>query len=82
MEYLKTLDDYITGKVEVGKRQGPPSVLHDLLTGQMNRIKLGADKFVKWFLKILYKDGRLNSVKNNHPGKDWWLHIICLFGLQ
>ena len=75
-----TLNDYTTGKVEVGKRQGPPPVLRkdeeQCLVNwaiEMNKIGYGQTRrqVCEMVKKILDKDGRPNPFKDNRPRNDW-----------
>lgn len=80
-----TLCDYVSGKVEVGRRQGPQPVLsHDeekalvLWATEMTKIGYGQTRrqICETVKKILDKDGRQNPFVDNRPGKDWWYGFL------
>ena len=71
-----TLYDYVTGKVEIGSRRGPDSVLtaaEDAI--HMAEIGYGRsrEQIFEAVKSILDNDGRPNPFKNNMPGRKWWL---------
>ena len=81
-----TLNDYTTGRVEIGKRQGPQPVLRKdeepyLVNWavEMNKIGYGQTRrqICEMVKKILDKDGRPNPFKDNRPGKDWWYAFLA-----
>ena len=75
------LYDYAVGKIEVGGRCGPDTVLtvaeEDKIVEyimHMSRIGYGRTKehVTNIVKEILEKEGRPNPFKNNVPGKKWW----------
>ena len=76
-----TLCDYVSGKVEVGRKPGPPSVLSIAeekklveYAIEMSRIGYGRTKqqILETVQKILKKDGRENPFRDDKPGNKWW----------
>ena len=76
-----TLSDYVQGKVEVGRRRGPPTILsnaeENMLVDwaiEMSKIGYGRTRqqVCEIVKQILDKDGRPNPFPDNRPGKDWW----------
>lgn len=75
-----TLSDYLTDKVEIGSRAGPPPVLtqdEEKALGswavEMSRIGYGQTRrqICEIVMKIIKNDNCPNSFKDNRPGKDW-----------
>ena len=80
-----TLSDYLTDKVEVGSRPGPPPVLtrdeEKALADwavEMSRIGYGQTRrqICEIVMKLIEKDHRPNPFKDNRPGKDWWYSFL------
>ena len=78
-----TLNDYTTGKVEIGR---PPPVLkkdeEQYLVQwaiEMNKIGYGQTRrqISEMVKKIMDKGGRPNPFKDNRPGKDWWYAFLA-----
>ena len=76
-----TLHDYATGKVEIGCKPGPSSILTAAeeqrivdYAIQMSKIGYGLtrERILEMVKKILDKDGRPNPFKENLPGRKWW----------
>ena len=82
IKFPATLHDHVTGKVEPGKRPGPPTVLtaaeETMLCEwllDMSRIGYGrTTEKLKLVVKkkFLDKDGRPNPFRDNTPGYDWF----------
>ena len=80
-----TLSDYLTDKVEVGSRPGPPPVLtrdeEKALADwavEMSRIGYGQTRrqICEIVMKLIEKDHRPSPFKDNRPGKDWWYSFL------
>jgi hypothetical protein len=76
-----TIFDHATGKVEFGKKPGPPSISTAAeeqkiveYAIEMGRIGYGLtrERVLEMVKKIIDKDGRPNPFKNNYPGRKWW----------
>ena len=81
-----TLGDYITGKAQIGRKQGPQPVLTQdeelaLATWATEMAQIGYGQTKRQILevvkKILDKDGRPNPFADNRPGKDWWYGFLA-----
>ena len=80
-----TLYDHVKGKVEVGSRPGPPTVLTSVEESmlvdwaiEMSRIGYGRTRqqICEMVKQILDKDKRPNPFTDNRPGKDWWYAFL------
>lgn len=76
-----TLQDHVSGKVEIGSRCGPPTILspeEEKILVQyvfdMSKIGYGQTKrqLLEMVQKIVEKDGRKTLFTNGRPGKCWW----------
>ena len=74
-----TLYDYLTGKVEIGCRKGPDSILtiaeEECLVSyalHMAEIGYGRSRDQISVREIIERDHRPNPFKNNTPGRKWW----------
>ena len=80
-----TLNDYATGKIQVGWRPGPQPVLtrdeqKQLVEWAVEMAKIGYGQtrrqICEMVKKILEKDHRPNPFIENKPGKDWWYAFL------
>ena len=80
-----TLSDHALGKVELGKKPGPPPILTPeeekyLVQWTIDMYEIGYGQtrrqVTEMVKKILDKDGRPNPFKDNRPGKDWWYSFL------
>ena len=80
-----TLSDHVLGKVELGKKPGPPPVLTPeeekyLVQWTIDMYEIEycqtGRQVTEMIKKILDKDGRPNPFKDNRPGKDWWYSFL------
>ena len=76
-----TLHLYAIGKIELGSRPGPSSILTTAeeeklvqYVVEMSRIGYGCTKqqVQNMVQAIIEKDGRSNPFTNNRPGEKWW----------
>ena len=76
-----TLYLYDTGKIEVGAKQGPPTVLtaaeeEKLVQYAVHMSRIGYGRTKEQILDVVQalvkEDGRPNPFTNDHPGKRWW----------
>jgi len=76
-----TFSDYVSGKVEVGSRPGPPSVLtkaeeDKLVDYCLHMAKCGygrtREQVCLTVKKFTDRDGRPNPFEDNMPGRKWW----------
>jgi len=76
-----TFSDYVSGKVEVGSRPGPPSVLtkaeeDKLVDYCLHMAKCGygrtREQVCLTVKKFIDRDGRPNPFEDNMPGRKWW----------
>jgi len=75
-----TFSDYVSGKVEVGSRPGPPSVLtkaeeDKLVDYCLHMAKCGYGRTreqVCLTVKFIDCDGQPNPFEDNMPGRKWW----------
>ena len=76
-----TLHDYVSGKIEIGCKPGPSSILTTAEERklvkygiEMSRIgyRLTRERISEMIKKILDKDGRVNPFVENRPGRKWW----------
>ena len=76
-----TLFDYASGKVEIGSKRGPDTILtaaeeQMLVNYVIHMAEIGygrtREHLCNTVKEILEKDGRPNPFKNNRPGRKWW----------
>lgn len=76
-----TLHDYLVGRVEIGCKRGPDSILTTaeeqcLVSYALHMAEIGygrsRDQITAAVRKIIEKDHRPNPFRNNTPGRKWW----------
>ena len=79
-----TLSDYVSGKVKLGRCQGPPTVSSaeeevKLAWWALEMAAIGYGRSKEQILltvqKIVEKDQRPNPFKDGRPGKKWWRRV-------